>query len=75
MFYHVSKRACAALVGAGIGAFGFQQVTFAQENVSKEQRHKVLIVGGGTAGTTVANQIHRKVRIASLKRSLFCHRN
>ncbi len=59
-------RSLAACAGAGITALGIsdsgllRKMVFAQEQ-SNEGRHKVLIIGGGTAGTTVANQISRKV--------------
>ena len=53
------KSACSFCVGAGLSYSSLDYV-FSQGN-RQDDCHKVLIVGGGTAGTTVANQIHRKV--------------
>jgi hypothetical protein len=61
MLTKLCRTAVACASAAGISAMG--QMPLAQGE-SQLNRHKVLIVGGGTAGTTLANQIHRKVRNA-----------
>jgi malic enzyme len=65
MLARTLKSACAVCFGAGFAAFGMsgsldRSVAHAEQSQEEEQ-HKVLIIGGGTAGTTVANQIVRKV--------------
>ena len=54
---------------AGVAVLGLAAglpISMSQERTKADggssETHKVLIVGGGTAGTTVANQIKRKVR-------------
>jgi malic enzyme len=64
MFARSLKSTCAACVGTGLAAIGISEIlnrSVALAEQSKEEKHKVLIIGGGTAGTTVANQIVRKV--------------
>ncbi len=63
MFSRTFKSTCAACVGTGLAAIGMSEIlnrSIALAEQSKEEKHKVLIIGGGTAGTTVANQIVRK---------------
>ena len=74
MFARLAKQVCsvkggAAVVGlvVSIPAVG-QSLVFAHaESKSEFDRHKVLIIGGGTAGTTVANQLSKKVISAMIK--------
>ncbi len=59
------RASFATCVGAGIAALGISEPGLMRKMVlaeeSNDERHKILIIGGGTAGTTVANQISRKV--------------